>query len=134
MDVIFFCNNCNWRQGAFYVGRFTRFTRSHRLLEINKYGFCSLFTGKYNFLCCPGVENLHPIFKPYREIFVCTPGPIMGDLQLSFQNKMTKSLARKLSSSDHRTLLSNPLIFFFPSSSSSLLVYSYLTIYNVNIL
>ena len=45
---------------------------------------------------------------------------------------MTKWLARKLSSSDHRTLLSKPLIFFFPSSSS-LLVYSYLTIYNVNI-
>ena len=42
-------------------------------------------------------------------------------------------LARKLSSSDHRTLLTNPLIFFFPSSSP-LLVYSYLTLYNVNIL
>ena len=81
-------------------------------------------------LSCPGVEHLHPIFKPHREIFVRTPGPIMGHLQLSFQNKMTKSLARKLSSSDHRALLSNPLIFFFPSSSS-LLVYSYLTIYNV---
>ena len=48
MDVIFFGNDCNWRLGIIYVGRFTRFTRSHRLLEINKYGFCSLFTGKYN--------------------------------------------------------------------------------------
>ena len=35
-------------------------------------------------------------------------------------------------SSDHRTLLFKPLIFFF-HSSSPLLVYSYLTIYNVNI-
>ena len=40
---------------------------------------------------------------------------------------------RKLNPSDHRTLLSKPLIFFFPSSSS-LLDVSYLTIYNVNIL
>ena len=42
--------------------------------------------------------------------------------------------ASKLSSSDHRTLLPKPLIFFFFPSSSTLLVYSYLTIYNVNIL
>ena len=34
----------------------------------------------------------------------------------------------KISSPDHRTPLSKPLIFFFPSSSSTLLVYSYLTI------
>ena len=43
-------------------------------------------------------------------------------------------LARKLSSSDHRTLLPKSLIFFFFPSSSPLVVYSYLTIYNVNIL
>ena len=36
---------------------------------------------------------------------------------------MTKWLARKPSSSDHRTLLSKPLIFFFPSSSPPLLVF-----------
>ena len=41
MDVIFLCNNCNWRLEAIYVGLFTRFTRSHRLLEINKYGFAA---------------------------------------------------------------------------------------------
>ena len=52
----------------------------------------------------------------------------MGHLQLSFQKQITKWLARKLSSSDHRTLLSKPLIFFFPSSCSPLLVYSYFTI------
>ena len=40
------------------------------------------------------------------------------------KKKKTKWLARKLSSSDHRTLLSKPLIFFFPSSCSPLLVYS----------
>ena len=39
-------------------------------------------------------------------------------------------LARKLSSSDQRTLLPKPLLLFFPSSSP-LLVYSYLTIYIV---
>ena len=68
-------------------------------------------------------------FSPRNDWY---SGYTMEHLQPIFQNKMTRWLAGKLSSSDHRTLLSNPLIFFFPSSSS-LLVYSYLTIYNVNI-
>ena len=91
--------------------------------------FLQLIYWKIQFWCCPGVGHLHPIFKPHRGVFVWTPGPTMGHLQLSFQKQMTKWLARTLSSSEDRTLSSKPLIFFFPSSSSPLLVYSYLTIY-----
>ena len=69
-------------------------------------------------------------FSPRNDWY---SGYTMEHLKPSFLNKMTRWLARKLSSFDHRTLPSKPLIFFFPSSSS-LLVYSYVTIYNVNIL
>ena len=57
-----------------------------------------------------------------------TPGTTQKVLCLSRFNRVFRKLlvngkqARKLNSSDHRTLLSKPLIFFFPSSSS-LLVY-----------
>ena len=91
--------------------------------------FLQLIYWKIQFWCCPGVGHLHPIFKQHRGVFVWTPGPTMGHLQLSFQKQMTKWLARTLSSSEDRTLSSKPLIFFFPSSSSPLLVYYYLTIY-----
>ena len=69
-------------------------------------------------------------FSPRNDWY---SGYTMEHLQPIFQNKMTRWLAGKLSSSDHCTLLSKPLIFVFPPPSS-LLVYSYLTIYNVNIL
>ena len=193
---------------------------SSLLLEINKYGISSLFTGKYNFgvvpewgICTlflnPTVGFLYERTAPTSGIIVCYPitdtsrfwmcqticwmvlcqaflsllplppppsrisstlAPLIGRpdtqarvkasvsgvslLQLSpfslssftfsprndwysgytmehlqpiFQNKMTRWLAGKLSSSDHCTLLSKPLIFVFPPPSS-LLVYSYLTI------
>ena len=67
MDVIFFCNNCNWRLGAICVGRFTLFTRSHRLLEINKYVFCSLFTGKYNFGVVPVLSICTLFLSPSEQ-------------------------------------------------------------------
>ena len=53
--------------------------------------YLQLIYWKIQFWCCPGVGNLHPIFKPHLGIFVWTQGPTLGHLQLSFQNKMTNA-------------------------------------------
>ena len=60
--------------------------------------------------------------------------PHHGAFAAQFPKQNDKMVSSKAKLLDHRTLLSKPLIFFFPSSSPPLLVYSYLNIYNVNIL
>ena len=39
--------------------------------------------------------HLHPIFKPYRGVFIWMPVPTVEHLQL-FQNKMTNALGERV--------------------------------------
>ena len=57
---------------------------------INLHWYLQFIYWKMEFWCCPGVGHLHPILKPHRGVFVCTPSPTVGHLQL-FQNKMTNA-------------------------------------------